>query len=54
MALFKEKMGEKQGQRRKRFLQFLREQPMPDGTYDPKLKKWIPRAARVLVTVIIP
>lgn len=42
MAEFKEKMNEKEGQRRKRFLEFLRSQPMPNGTYDSKLKKWIP------------
>ena len=51
MALFKEKgFGEeKQGQRRKRFLKFLREMPMPDGTYDSKLKKWVPRAKVIAV-----
>lgn len=51
MALFKEKIvgEEKAGQRRKRFLKFLREMPMPDGTYDPKLKKWVPRAKVISV-----
>jgi hypothetical protein len=43
MAEFKQNMGETEGQRRKRFLKFLRALPMPDGTYDLKLKKWIPR-----------
>lgn len=42
MAEFKEKRGEKEGQRRKRFLEFLREQPMPNGTWDEKQKRWIP------------
>jgi hypothetical protein len=42
MAEFTEKRNEKAGQRRKRFLAFLRSQPMPDGKYDHKLKKWIP------------
>ncbi len=43
MNKFIEKSGEKEGQRRKRFLKFLREIPMPDGVYDKKLKRWIPR-----------
>ena len=42
MAEFKEKRNEKQGQRRKRFLQFLRELPMPAGTCDAQLKRWVP------------
>jgi hypothetical protein len=42
MAEFKEKSDEKQGQRRKRFLEFLRSLPMPKGSYDLKLKRWIP------------
>lgn len=41
MAEFKEKLNEKDGQRRKRFLKFLRELPVPDGTYDEQLKRWI-------------
>jgi len=45
MAEFKEKLKEKSGQRRKRFLQFLRDLPMPDGKFDHKLKKWIPDVA---------
>ena len=45
MSEFKEKRGEKEGRRRRRFLEFLRSLPMPNGKYDPKLKKWIPNEA---------
>lgn len=39
---FTEKVGEKEGQRRKRFLQYLRSLPMPDAKFDLKKKIWIP------------
>jgi hypothetical protein len=39
--IFHEKRGEKQGQRRKRFLEFLRNHPKPAGQFDDKRKVWI-------------
>jgi hypothetical protein len=47
MATFKERWGEKLNQRRKRYLAWLRELPMPAGKFDHKLKKWIPNSAPV-------
>lgn len=38
---FIEKSGEKDGQRRKRFLQFLRDIPPPSKRFDDKRKVWI-------------
>lgn len=43
MSKFIEKRGEKEGPRRRRFLKFLRELPMPDATWDEKRKIWLPR-----------
>jgi hypothetical protein len=43
MSEFKEKTNEKEGQRRKRFLEFLRSLPHPDVTYDPKTKRYVPK-----------
>lgn len=42
LSTFKEKIGENEGQRRKRFLEHIRAIPMPDATWDEKQKKWIP------------
>jgi hypothetical protein len=42
MSTFIERFGEKQGQRRKRYLEFLRNLPKPKGTFVEKTKKWIP------------
>jgi hypothetical protein len=42
MSEFHEQAGEKEGQRRKRFLEFLRSLPKPNGIFDPKKKVWIP------------
>lgn len=39
---FIERKGERQGQRRKRFLEWLRAFPKPKGTFDDKRKIWIP------------
>jgi hypothetical protein len=47
MEEFKEKLNEKEGQRRKRFLAFLRELPMPDGEYNEKTKTWIPNPKKI-------
>lgn len=44
MDAFVEKPGEKDGQRTKRFLEFLRNVPMPKGIWDEKLRKWVPNA----------
>lgn len=46
MSQFIEKRGEKEGQRRKRYLEFLRSQPMPKGTFDDKKKIWIPEKSQ--------
>ena len=41
MTKFIEKLKEKQGQRRKRFLEFLRSLPKPEGVFDDKRKVWV-------------
>jgi len=43
---FKEKNGEKQGQRRKRFLQFLRDLPKPSTRFNEKTKQWMPEGKK--------
>jgi hypothetical protein len=43
---FVEKRNEKQGQRRKRFLEFLRGLPMPDGKFDEQKKRWVPNQSQ--------
>lgn len=47
MTKFIEKRGESEGQRRKRFLEFLRSLPKGEGVFDDKKKMWIkdPNAA---------
>lgn len=50
MTKFVERINEKEGQRRKRFLQFLRELPKPDGVFDEKRKVWIPNKKETPVT----
>lgn len=42
MTIFIERRGEKDGQRRRRFLEFLRALPKPSKRFDDKLKRWIP------------
>lgn len=41
--MFKEKSGEKEGQRRKRFLLYLRELPHPLIQWVPSLGKFVPK-----------
>ena len=41
ISKFIEKSGEKQGQRRKRFLEYLRSMPKGEGRFDDKRKIWV-------------
>lgn len=52
MALFQERSGEKEGHRRKRFLEYLRSQPMTEPETGKKIPvTWRPSPRGVIYTV---